>query len=422
MICKSLDQIVLKAGWAMGAIMGTPFVAVEGRIVDGVVVVDAVEPFEPPPRPPDLCDDRSPTGADAGAALAAYEDGLDGYNASWVSPTGVFHLRVVGDAAPHQAALEDLGIAAEVCVVGGARFAAEDLVAAEIAIRERLVELDPGGGLGSVSAEEREDRVAVDVWRLDPAFRSELESLVDVDVAVRGVIEVIDGTLDDLEGALAEVHEPSEILLERWCGDVPLPVSTDPASLPPATEAESISSVLDAVPDLTGRGDGSEVDGFDWRIASASDDVILLIGLPVPDGPWAGDGYGTVRLERSGGEWVLGGFGGGCTPMLEAVGFETQALAFVDGAAPDPTSTTVGVLVNALFCGEQASDRRVEVVVVEEGDDEVALVGLADEFIGDDCAQDDWRIVEFDLAAPLGDRTLVDASSDARAPLAPVPG
>jgi hypothetical protein len=40
--------------------------------------------------------------------------------------------------------------------------------------------------------------------------------------------------------------------------------------------------------------------------------------------------------------------------------------------------------------------------------------------VGDDCAEDDWRSVDVDLGAPLGDRTLIDATTnEPLAPLAP---
>lgn len=70
------------------------------------------------------------------------------------------------------------------------------------------------------------------------------------------------------------------------------------------------------------------------------------------------------------------------------------------------------MLVNAVFCGEQPPDRRVEVLVVDSGVDDVALAGLVSERVGDDCAEDDWRSVEVDLDAPLGNRSLVDAATD----------
>ncbi|MEM8904803.1 MAG: hypothetical protein AAGF02_13960 [Actinomycetota bacterium] len=395
------------------------FVVVEGRLLDGVVVVDSVEPFDQPARWPDQCDGRDPTSGAAGVTIASYEDGLAEYNAGWISPTGVSHLRVVGEAAPHDAALAELGIADEVCVVGGARFTRDQLRTAEVAIWSHLEDLDPSGMLGGASTEGREDRVTVDVWRLDPAFRAELEELVDVDLVVRGVIEVTDGTIAELELALASVAEPSELGLERRCGDVPLPIGTAVDGLPQALDDEAISLALDAV--RATAEEPVDVDAFDWRIASATEREAQLIGIPEPDGAWGGgEGFGTMRLERAGDDWVLAGFGALCTPVLESVGFETQSLALSDATPPDPASSTVEVLVNAVFCGRQPPDRRVEVVVVEERADEVALVGLADEFIGDGCAEDDWRPFVVELGAPLGDRVLVNGATDARTPLAPL--
>ncbi|MEM9712868.1 MAG: hypothetical protein AAGA17_11670 [Actinomycetota bacterium] len=305
------------------------------------------------------------------------------------------------------------------CVVGGARFTRDQLRTAEVAIWSHLEDLDPSGMLGGASTEGREDRVTVDVWRLDPAFRAELEELVDVDLVVRGVIEVTDGTIAELELALASVAEPSELGLERRCGDVPLPIGTAVDGLPQALDDEAISLALDAV--RATAEEPVDVDAFDWRIASATEREAQLIGIPEPDGAWGGgEGFGTMRLERAGDDWVLAGFGALCTPVLESVGFETQSLALSDATPPDPASSTVEVLVNAVFCGRQPPDRRVEVVVVEERADEVALVGLADEFIGDGCAEDDWRPFVVELGAPLGDRVLVNGATDARTPLAPL--
>lgn len=286
-----------------------------------------------------------------------------------------------------------------------------ELLAAEMTVRELLNSRDDHEDFFEVQANLDTGGVNVAVWRLDPELRAALGSAVSVPVHIWAPVEALDATLVELEDWMRTAPEPG-IVLERWCGATRL--GHDQIDELPVADREDALDALAAIREVFDDTGQPAVEGFDWRLVTDTATRMVLLGIPEPGGLWDQDGYGTIEVVRDSPEdrWAFDGFSAGCRPRLQAVGFDATTLALSSGSAPDPDAGTIEVLVNAVFCGEQPPDRRVEVLVVDSGVDDVALAGLVSEWVGDDCAEDDWRSVEVDLDAPLGNRSLVDAATD----------
>jgi len=96
-----------------------------GYLVDGVVFVES---NETPPLGrgggfPDECEGKRSGGGDREevfAALDGYRQSIiDRYAIQWVSQTNVFHFGVTGSSEDVEAAIAELGIGDDICVVGG---------------------------------------------------------------------------------------------------------------------------------------------------------------------------------------------------------------------------------------------------------------------------------------------------------------
>lgn len=158
----------------------------------------------------------------------------------------------------------------------------------------------------------------------------------------------------------------------------------------------------------------------DWRIIEHSDDAVGLIRQldePQPNGPGDLRTHELVRVQRSrgatnvpDGAWVLDQ-AGTCTPRLDIGGLAQTDLALASQPDADATEIELEVYERACASGE-AADGRVEVVKKELTDDALRLVvGVRPRGGDQTCPGNPATALTIDLDEPLGDRTIVDAST-----------
>lgn len=198
------------------------------------------------------------------------------------------------------------------------------------------------------------------------------------------------------------------------CGDASFE-STDLSELP-ALDTLS-DEVLAAVDDA---GDPVVDASLDWRVASSSDDeVVLLRELdPSDSATEAGHTHATMRLAPITGadnipdgtwfQWAAGS----CSPRLADGAGDDQADLRL-AAAPAPGDTALRLLVMERRCASGASaDGRIELDDLTLTADEVRIriSVLAPEGDAQTCPSNPWTPFTVDLGQPLGDRTVLDAN------------
>lgn len=399
---------------------GSGWVWVSGRLTDEAFVVDDQRPLPRVERDyGNRCDDPDIDGPPSGEVAEMMYEGLSerppGYVDLWDSDDGVLHLGVAGDTGPARAFLEDLGFADQICVVGGFPVADADLEAVQMAVSDAAIAAGYEN-FGS-SRDSWAGTVSVDLPRVDGAFRAELEALgaeAGVVLTVVAGVEVIDGTLDDYDAAVAALDggdEPASGLTAR-CG----PVTFD--SIPP--DLDGFPSLDDdaraALDELVNGPTGVEAGGFDtdyeWSIALRTDDELVLFGQ-------AADGhFADVRFDRRDGAWSPSGWGG-CRILIDAPGLGPARVA-VDPARPiDPADTELGLLINELACasGEAPTGREVVPVVVETATTVTVTALVAPVAGGAECPSNPWHPITITLDEPLGDRQLLDGQTSPAEPV-----
>lgn len=398
-------------------------VRIVGRLVGDVVIVDAEEDVPPLRRDfPDECDGKNP-GAEREEgfpALEGYRSSIsDRYAIQWVSNTNVFHLGVTGDATDVVGAIDELGLGDDICVVGGFSKSEAEL----LAISAELGELVNGwpedrkaDGLGW-APEPFEGIVTMDLFQVDAPMLEEIAAVGDGLVTVFAAIEVLNGTLEDLEQALAESPGASpspEVTMT--CGRVTFPeIPADPDVFEPLdADAEAALEAMMAGP---AGGEGAFfLDGYSWTIASRTDSELVLFGQspnaaeltdPRGDPP-----YADMSFRRSDDAWIVDGFGQ-CRLSVAAQGLGPATVILDPDREPDPNSTELPVLINERSCasGQAPVDREI-VPVVAETDTTVELTVLVAPVRGGaNCQGNPFHPIVITLAQPLGERTVIDATS-----------
>lgn len=183
-------------------------------------------------------------------------------------------------------------------------------------------------------------------------------------------------------------------------------------------------------------GQGHEIPEIDladgWRILEQSSDTVGLL-RPLEDPQEIGPGdvrtHEHVRAHRSrgatnvpDGDWVLDS-AGVCTPRLDLGGLGHADLTLA--AAPDPAATELELDIYERACASgEPADGRVEVVEQAVTDEEVRLVvGVQPPPGGpQNCPSNPPTHVTIELDEPLGDRTIVDASTLPSQPVPIAPG
>ncbi|MEO1064010.1 MAG: hypothetical protein AAFZ07_21530 [Actinomycetota bacterium] len=388
-------------------------IVVTGRLVDGVLVVDTHEqPVGRERLQADRCGPEvTPADVDfVSTGLAAYLESIpDEFATTWISASGTLHLGVVGDAGPHLVALMDRGLSDHVCVVGAFERSQQELDRVATEARQLVIDLQAEGGpaffagFGDVFA----GAAVLEVERVDVELADLVRARFGELVELRAPITVLDGTFADLDAALAEVEPDDDVRLEVTCGDVRFDrLPPDPADLPPLDE--DAQGALDRA--ATGRAAQEFAFLADavWRIAERSDERLVLLGVPVDDG----DGFVTASFQRVDGTWEIDGFGG-CRVQVSAVGLGPAEVELDPSRPPDPGSTELPVLIREQACASgQAPIGREIVPVVTETDRTVEIVVLVAPVSGGaECPGNPWHPITVELESPLGDRTVLDGST-----------
>jgi hypothetical protein len=397
-------------------------IQVVGLLDGGVLTVTDRRPAPEEERDlTDRCDGLDPTGDRDTIAeeLAAYHRTIpDDYALTWVSPTDVLHLGVVGDAEPHRAAIEERGLGDQVCVVGG--FARSEAELQDISDElGRVVEGWQGDGFDDSfgwGGDPFAGVVVMDLYRIGSDQRADIDRAVGDGVRVRAAIEVLDGTLADLDRALAELAasgpDPDVVMT---CG--PVRFDTIPADVDgfPPLDEEAEAALAAAASGPAGVEAGSFVETHDWSIASRTEHELILFGVATgtdgADPSSGGPDYADMAFERIDGDWVVRGFGG-CRLQVEAPGLGPATLSLDPDREPDPAATELPVLINERACasGQAPVDREI-IPVVTETDTTIEIVVLVAPVKGGaDCPGNPWHPIIVTLERPLGDRTVLDAS------------
>lgn len=329
----------------------------------------------------------------------------DSYAVRWLSSTQRVHLGVVGDAAPHVRALDDLGLSDVVCVAGGFAHTDAELRRAQNdvgAMLEGWAPLNEGAGWG---ADGFDGVVTVDMYEVDEAMLAESRDRFGDLVTLSGAFTVLNGSLDDLHEQLAASGEAEAgndgSDLFATCGSVVFPtMPPEPGSLPPL-DAE-IQEVFDAFINGPLAEESSFIAGNDMRVAERTDSSLVLLGI-------GDEGYVNARFEKRGEEWAPTGWGG-CGIVITAPGFGPAETILDPDVEPDPTSNTLNLWIQERNCasGEAPTDRPVVPVAVESATRVEITTLVAPVAGGADCPGNPWFPVSVELAEPLGERIVVD--------------
>ena len=196
-----------------------------------------------------------------------------------------------------------------------------------------------------------------------------------------------------------------EGVLVTRCGGAFFPLGTTaPIGDPVDEEAKrAFDEAGEAVAEewFAGAGFGS---GWTWVVVSRDQTRIVFAG----QGPL---GFAYAEIEKEGDRWDAAGWGT-ChfLNVSEVPGFSAGAWVTDPDVAPDPTSSTLHVLVMERECanGEPPVDREVSPAVFPT-EDTIRIVVLI-EYVqgGATCPGNPWFATTFDLGEPLGDRVLID--------------
>jgi len=391
---------------------------VSGRLVNGVFVIDDQQsiPQSSVRDYANRCPDQEMAGSPPNDVLGAlYEDPSarpPGYVDLWDSDDGVLHLGVAGDDSElAETFLDEFGIADQVCLVSGFPYPDEVLETVQQAVAEAASSYGFDGF--SVARDGWEGTVTIDLPRFDQGFREQLDqisaanSVVPI-IALAGV-EVINGSLDDYETALASsaVAPDPELQLTARCDSVLFSsVPPDLNEFPPLDDDAQA-----AIDELVNGPTGVEAGGFDrdfqWSIASRTDDQLVLFGQNlVSDEPsWA-----DARFERQDGSWHPSGWGG-CRVEIGALGLGPATVATDPEQPLDPDSTELPLLINEQDCasGKAPVDREVVPLVTETDESVTIIVLVAPVQGGAECPSNPWHPITVTLESPLGTRQLLDA-------------
>ncbi len=392
---------------------GDEQVVLVGRLLDGRLVLHRQEPIPPEPwRRPDECDAATTSREHgvSGSAFDQYRSRTVEYATSWISPTGTLHLGVVGDPAPHEAALAELGIGDEVCVVGW--FSRSDVELREVVdvglpVFQRFAE-EAGNGSMSAYGDAFLGAVVVEIGRVDRSMVEEVELAYGDLVVLRAPVEVLDGTLAEYDAVLAEVavaDGPPE--LRVTCGGAQLPgFPPDLDALAPLDD-EAWAALAAATTGPAGLEATPFVEGYEWSIAERTERRLVLLGRASDPADLAWMSFDRV----DDGSWTTTGFGG-CRIQVSAVGFGPARAAFDPDREPDRASTDLPLRIIEVACaGGQAPDGREIVPVVRETPTTIEVIVLVESVVGGaSCPGNPPVPITVELDEPLGDRIVLDGS------------
>lgn len=395
-----------------------------GRLVDGTFIVESEQevPSQDGPRSyPDRCEGKVTEGANQDDVFEAL-DGLrrslnDRYAIQWLSDGRVVHFGVVGDAADVEQAVAELGLTDEVCVVGGFERSEAELLEITMELG-RMMEGWPADRREQMGwgPEPFDGVVSLSLFQADAEMLDEIAMVGDGAVRVSASIEVLNGTLADLEQALADAPGATPTpKVVMTCGDVTFPgIPADPDAFPPL-DAEAEAAFDSMMEGPAGSEAGLMFDGFTWSIASRTETELVLFGrgeAGLNDDPSGNPPYADVTFRRSGEEWIASSFGG-CRLQVAAEGLGPATMILDPDREPDPASTELPVLINERNCasGQAPVDREIVPVVTETETTVEITVFVAPVKGGAECPSNPFHPIVITLDEPLGGRTVIDATT-----------
>lgn len=149
------------------------------------------------------------------------------------------------------------------------------------------------------------------------------------------------------------------------------------------------------------------VSGYEWFVTQEGGSWRQLFGQST-----SGRGYAYLRIESQDDLWTPVGWGQ-CQIELTAEGWGNARFVLDPKHLPDPGATSIRVLATEVACagGMPPDDREVR-AVVEESEDEISIVILVEPTKGGaDCPGNPAFPYEVELSSPIGDRTILDAST-----------
>lgn len=204
--------------------------------------------------------------------------------------------------------------------------------------------------------------------------------------------------------AAPDAADPADLVAS--CGGIAFDgVPADPAAFPPLGDDAA------ARLNLTGLGVEAEFfDRYDWAVASETGDTLHLFGVPQERVDGAPP-YAHAEFAADGERWVPEGWGQ-CRITVATPGWGNARFVLDPDVEPDPDATGVPVLAWEVGCasGRTPEGREVRPVVLSQDSDTVSIVILVEPAGGADCQSNPSFPLEITLDAPLGDRSIYDAS------------
>ncbi len=201
-----------------------------------------------------------------------------------------------------------------------------------------------------------------------------------------------------------------------------------------AEELSAAPPADDLGPDGQGALEGHAMEPIDpgdgWRLLAETGSELELIrelDQPQPSGPGDVRTHEFLRVHTvtgvtnvPDGGWVLDAQGS-CTPRRDLGSLSPADLALAEHPSPEARQIELEVYERACASGQPADDR-VEIVEQETSDEQLMLVVGVRPLDGDqNCPGNPPTPVTIQLDEPLGDRTVVDASTLPPQPLEPSP-
>ncbi|MGH2649674.1 MAG: hypothetical protein ACRDHK_00485 [Actinomycetota bacterium] len=158
-------------------------------------------------------------------------------------------------------------------------------------------------------------------------------------------------------------------------------------------------------------GEAGFFDRYDWFVADQTPDSLTLFGQPASENE-ADPPYASASFERQADHWVPVGWGQ-CRIELDAPGWGNGRFVLDPAVQPDTNSRILSVLATEMACasGRAPEGRDVQAVVLAETDETVSIVILVEPAEGGrTCPSNPSFEYQVELASPLGDRMVLDAS------------
>ncbi len=387
-------------------------VQLTGSITQNVVEIESIEQYKPYSilfEFADRCEGKRPGSGDFELiqTVNAYTESIpDDYATLWSSPTQVFHLGVVGDPAPHEQAMIDLGLADRVCVVGGFARSDAELEVVQNELSEVVVDWHerPDVGLGGWSRNAFRGAVEVGLYRADQGMRNAVVDRFGDLVVLDAAVEVLNSSLEDFDTRFGpDGPPPVEPQLHMVCGAVRFDGDSFDFDTFPAADADLVALLVEGF----GRGGGfGDIENTKWVIASSDATSIGVVGRQDTDPP----SYLDAIVTGSGDAQRMTSWGG-CRLEVAALGLRGAETVLDPDKEPGPEANTLSVLITERSCaGGQPPAGREVIPVITETDTEVHIVVLVAPVRGGaTCPGNPQYPVEVQLDQPLGDRIIRDA-------------